>query len=75
MVVSTIQTVPHTNAFETATVRGASQTLSWLGHWFDGIRRYFLREQTRNALMELSDRELDDVGLCRGDIPSVLKSI
>lgn len=26
---------------------------------------------TRNALSELSDRELDDIGLCRGDIDSV----
>jgi uncharacterized protein YjiS (DUF1127 family) len=23
---------------------------------------------TRNALAKLSDRELDDIGLCRGDI-------
>ncbi len=26
---------------------------------------------TRNALSSLSDRELDDIGLCRGDIESV----
>lgn len=26
---------------------------------------------TRNALAKLSDRELDDIGLCRGDIDEV----
>lgn len=27
--------------------------------------------QTRNALERLSDRELDDIGLCRGDIDRI----
>lgn len=26
---------------------------------------------TRNALSKLSDRELDDIGLCRGDIEAI----
>lgn len=26
---------------------------------------------TRNALSRLSDRELDDIGLCRGDIEAI----
>lgn len=26
---------------------------------------------TRNALARLSDRELDDIGLCRGDIEDI----
>lgn len=26
---------------------------------------------TRNALGKLSDRELDDIGLCRGDIDNI----
>lgn len=26
---------------------------------------------TRNALARLSDRELDDIGLCRGDIETI----
>ena len=29
---------------------------------------------TRNALARLTDRELDDIGLCRGDIDEVAKS-
>ncbi|MCM2560583.1 DUF1127 domain-containing protein [Lutimaribacter sp. EGI FJ00015] len=28
---------------------------------------------TRNALNKLSDRELDDIGLCRGDIDTVAR--
>lgn len=29
---------------------------------------------TRNALSKLSDRELEDIGLCRGDIDIVVKN-
>lgn len=29
--------------------------------------------QTRNALNRLTDRELDDIGLCRGDIQRVAR--
>lgn len=29
---------------------------------------------TRNALSKLSDRELEDIGLCRGDIDLVVKN-
>ncbi len=28
---------------------------------------------TRNALSRLSDRELDDIGLCRGDIETIAR--
>jgi uncharacterized protein YjiS (DUF1127 family) len=35
-----------------------------LGNWND-------RRMTRNALGKLTDRELDDIGLCRGDIADV----
>lgn len=30
---------------------------------------------TRNALSQLSDRELDDIGLCRGDIEQVVRGL
>ncbi|WP_296761952.1 DUF1127 domain-containing protein [Sediminimonas sp.] len=33
-------------------------------HWHEAV-------QTRNALSKLSDRELADIGLCRGDIDIV----
>ncbi|MEE4345982.1 MAG: DUF1127 domain-containing protein [Paracoccaceae bacterium] len=29
---------------------------------------------TRNALSKLTDRELEDIGLCRGDIDFVVKN-
>lgn len=29
------------------------------------------RRMTRNALSRLSDRELEDIGLCRGDIEEI----
>ncbi|PTW50181.1 DUF1127 domain-containing protein [Rhodovulum kholense] len=34
---------------------------------WDELRR------TRKALSQLSDRELDDIGLCRGDIDTLLR--
>lgn len=30
---------------------------------------------TRTALSRLSDRELDDIGLCRGDIPDIARAL
>lgn len=30
---------------------------------------------TRNALNKLSDRELEDIGLCRGDIDAVAERV
>ncbi|MBC7132112.1 MAG: DUF1127 domain-containing protein [Roseovarius sp.] len=31
------------------------------------------RRATRKALSRLSDRELDDIGLCRGDIDTIAR--
>ncbi|SLN58099.1 hypothetical protein ROG8370_02651 [Roseovarius gaetbuli] len=33
------------------------------------------RRATRNALSQLSDRELDDIGLARGDINEIARQI
>jgi len=33
------------------------------------------RRATRNALSQLSDRELDDIGLSRGDIDLVARNV
>ncbi|MEH7830166.1 DUF1127 domain-containing protein [Gemmobacter denitrificans] len=35
---------------------------------FGGLAAWNDARVTRNALAKLSDRELDDIGLCRGDI-------
>lgn len=42
-------------------ISGLSRAFSVLSTWNDA-------RMTRNALGKLSDRELDDIGLCRGDI-------
>jgi uncharacterized protein YjiS (DUF1127 family) len=46
----------------------ASRVLSMLTAWNE-------RRATRNALSQLSDRELDDIGLTRGDIDIVARNI
>jgi uncharacterized protein YjiS (DUF1127 family) len=42
-------------------ISGFSRAFGALSTWNDA-------RMTRNALSKLSDRELDDIGLCRGDI-------
>ncbi|WP_375691957.1 DUF1127 domain-containing protein [Pseudooceanicola sp. LIPI14-2-Ac024] len=37
----------------------------------DGVSAWNDNRVTRNALSKLTDRELDDIGLCRGDIDTV----
>jgi uncharacterized protein YjiS (DUF1127 family) len=52
---------------------GASTGEGLLGRlttWFSEQRRY---RQTINELSTLSERELDDIGLTRGDIESVAR--
>lgn len=39
--------------------------------WIDGQRRY---RRTVGELSQLTDRELDDIGLCRADIDLVARS-
>ena len=43
---------------------GVSRLLAGLANWNDA-------RMTRKALGRLSDRELDDIGLCRGDIETL----
>ncbi len=45
-------------------VQGVAETFSSLAAWNDA-------RVTRKALSKLSDRELDDIGLCRGDIEMI----
>jgi len=42
-------------------ITGLTSALGFIAAWNDA-------RMTRNALGRLSDRELDDIGLCRGDI-------
>lgn len=43
----------------------------FVGSIFAAIAGWNDARMTRNALGQLSDRELDDIGLCRGDIDSI----
>jgi len=42
-------------------------------NFFDNIRSWNRVRQTRNELYSLSNRELDDLGISRGDIPFVAR--
>lgn len=56
-----------TAPFAPASVFGRAivKTIAAIGEWNDA-------RATRKALSQLSDRELDDIGLCRGDIDTVI---
>lgn len=45
-------------------VQGFGGVFTTFGSWNDA-------RMTRNALGKLSDRELDDIGLCRGDVEMI----
>jgi uncharacterized protein YjiS (DUF1127 family) len=45
-------------------IQSISVVFGSLSAWNDG-------RLTRNALGKLSDRELDDIGLCRGDVDMI----
>jgi uncharacterized protein YjiS (DUF1127 family) len=45
-------------------INGFSEAFRALSGWNDA-------RVTRNALNRLSDRELDDIGLCRGDVDMI----
>ena len=60
-------------AFETSATApmGAISTqgiLKFVATHVDALRGWNDRRVTRKALYSLSDRELDDIGLCRGDV-------
>jgi len=41
--------------------------------FFDAVQSWSDRRATRKALARLTDRELDDIGLCRGDIDQIAR--
>lgn len=46
-----------------------------LGNVFARFAAWNDRRITRSELMKLSDRELDDIGLCRGDIDDIVSRL
>lgn len=47
------------------------RTVRVFGNAFEAISAWNNARITRNSLSKLSDRELDDIGLCRGDIEMI----
>lgn len=45
--------------------------IQFVGNVFSAVAEWNDARMTRAALEKLSDRELDDIGLCRGDIALV----
>ena len=54
-----------------ASTGGVSRLFSTLTGFVGAAIAWNEARQTRNALNTLSDRELEDIGLCRGDIEDV----
>lgn len=46
-----------------------------VGDLFARLAAWNDRRITRRELMKLSDRELDDIGLCRGDIDDIVSRL
>lgn len=49
----------------------AYRFINFFGGVFAAVAAWNDARVTRNALAKLSDRELDDIGLCRGDIDAI----
>lgn len=66
-------------AIDTPRVQFAADTNGRIGRFFSGALASFIAwndaRVTRNALAQLSDRELEDIGLCRGDIEMIAHKI
>lgn len=56
------------SAFETTRLNTGFSLLNLVSTLVASIASWNDARVTRNALSKLSDRELDDIGLCRGDI-------
>lgn len=54
-----------------ATARAAGRIGQVLANGFSAFAAWNDSRATRNELSKLTDRELDDIGLCRGDIDIV----
>lgn len=59
-------------AFETTRPVVGSRLSNFVSFVIASYRDWNDARVTRNALAKLSDRELDDIGLCRGDIEMIM---
>ena len=51
------------------------RTVAWLASVTTSFRRTALRERTRRELVRLTDHELRDIGLVRGDIDKIVRNL
>ncbi|MDW4499515.1 DUF1127 domain-containing protein [Sulfitobacter sp. D35] len=63
-----------TNTTNYATASAANRAARYVGDIIASVIAWNDARVTRNVLSALSDRELDDIGLTRGDIDSVATS-
>ena len=59
------------SAFETTRTNSGFSALNLVSSVVASIASWNDARVTRTALGKLSDRELDDIGLCRGDIDMI----
>ena len=62
------------SAIDTNRVHGGTRSFGIGSKLFAAVAAWNDARVTRNALGRLSDRELDDIGLCRGDIERVARA-
>lgn len=59
------------SAIDTNRVHGGTRNAGFVSKFIAALQHWNDARVTRNALSRLTDRELDDIGLNRGDIESV----
>ena len=59
------------SAFETTRANSGFSVLNLVSNLVASIASWNDARVTRTALAKLSDRELDDIGLCRGDVDMI----
>lgn len=62
------------SAIDTNRVHGGAGSIGFGSRIWAAMTAWNDARVTKNALSRLSDRELDDIGLCRGDIEQIAHS-
>ncbi|MDS9466530.1 DUF1127 domain-containing protein [Paracoccus sp. MBLB3053] len=62
------------SAIDTNRVHGGMRSFGFGSKFLAAMAAWNDARVTRNELSRLSDRELDDIGLCRGDIERVARA-
>ncbi|ABL68735.1 MULTISPECIES: DUF1127 domain-containing protein [Paracoccus] len=62
------------SAIDTNRIHGGAGSLGIGSKIWAALSAWNDARVTRNALSRLTDRELDDIGLCRGDIEQIARA-